>query len=150
MKNIPSHKRLRLASWIVLAAGLIAAAAIFIFTSPEVADPFGDPSLSKRYVHDLEVYGGRANVLQDELVRWFYGLWQGRDLAGTIACITGFTFLVMRLIVSPFHLNTPTTPDSQSSTQSECASNPVADSNSPPPPTDQKISVLEERKVDPL
>jgi hypothetical protein len=117
MKKIPSHKRLRLASWVVLAAGLIAAAAIYIFTPPEIADSFGDPSLSKRYVHDLEVYGGRANVLQDELLRWFEGLWKGRELAGTILYITGFIFLVLRFIGSPFRLNSPTTPERHDSSQ---------------------------------
>jgi len=129
MKEIPSYKRLRLSSWIILTTGLIAAILVYIFTPPGVSDSLNDPSLSKRYVHDLEVYGGRANVLQDELVRWFDGLWQGRELASTIAYITGFTFLVMRFIVNPFRLNTPTTPGSQGSTQAESASDPVTGSN---------------------
>jgi hypothetical protein len=107
MKNKILQKRLSLSSWIILAAGLIVAAMIFIFTSPEAVDNLANPLLSKKYLHDLEVYGGRANVIQDEFLRWFEGLWLGRQLAGTIAFITGFVFLIIRLILSPFRLNTP-------------------------------------------
>jgi hypothetical protein len=35
----------------------------------------------------LELYGGKANVLADELRRWFIGLWHGKSLALTLACI---------------------------------------------------------------
>jgi hypothetical protein len=45
---------------------------------------------SKMYIHDLEVYGGKANVLADEFRRWFDSLWQGKSLASTVACITIF------------------------------------------------------------
>jgi hypothetical protein len=43
---------------------------------------------SKKYVHDLELYGGKAAVLADEFMRWFAGLWHGKSLAFTLACIT--------------------------------------------------------------
>jgi hypothetical protein len=46
------------------------------------------PEDSKRYLHDLEQYGGKANVLADEFRRWLVGLWQGKSLAFTIACIS--------------------------------------------------------------
>jgi hypothetical protein len=107
MNNKIIQKRLRLSSWIILTAGLIAAAAIFILTPPEAKENIDNPLLSKKYVHDLEVYGGRANVIQDEFVRWFEGLWQGRQLAGAIVFLTGFVFLIIRFILSPFRLNTP-------------------------------------------
>jgi hypothetical protein len=48
------------------------------------------PEDSKRYIHDLELYGGKANVLANDFMRWFVGLWHGRSLAFTIACITMF------------------------------------------------------------
>ena len=48
------------------------------------------PEDSKRYLRDLELYGGKANVLMDELRRGFVGLWHGKSLAFTIACITIF------------------------------------------------------------
>jgi hypothetical protein len=119
MNNETLQKRIILSSWIILAAGLIAAAAIFILTPPEAMDKVTDPLLSKKYVHDLEVYGGRANVIQDEFLRWFEGLWQGKQLGVTIASITGFLFLALRFLVSPFRLNKPTMSDKPLQTESE-------------------------------
>ena len=46
------------------------------------------PEDSKKYLRDLELYGGKANVLLDEFRRWFIGLWRGKSLAFTVACIT--------------------------------------------------------------
>jgi hypothetical protein len=45
------------------------------------------PGESKKYLRDMELYGGKANVIADELRRWFVGLWQGKSLAYTVACI---------------------------------------------------------------
>ncbi len=46
------------------------------------------PEDSKQYLRGLELYGGTANVLADEFRRWFAGLWHGKSLAFTVACIT--------------------------------------------------------------
>ncbi len=46
------------------------------------------PEDSKKYLRDMEMYGGKANVLADELRRWFGGLWHGKSLAYTIACMS--------------------------------------------------------------
>jgi hypothetical protein len=51
------------------------------------------PEDSKKYLRDMELYGGKANVLMDEFRRWFVGLWQGKSLAFTIAGITIFISL---------------------------------------------------------
>lgn len=51
------------------------------------------PEDSKKYRHDLELYGGKANVLADEFISWFDGLWRGKSLAFTIVCITIFVSL---------------------------------------------------------
>lgn len=48
---------------------------------------------SKKYVHDLELYGGKSAVLADDFMRWFAGLWHGKSLAFTVACITIFISL---------------------------------------------------------
>jgi hypothetical protein len=53
---------------------------------------------SKRYIHDLEVYGGKAAILADEFNRWFYGLWHGKALAFTIASLTVFFSLVVFVV----------------------------------------------------
>ena len=48
------------------------------------------PEDSKKYLRDMELYGGKANVLVDEFNRWFIGLWHGESLAYTVGCITIF------------------------------------------------------------
>src|SRR5664280_1146775 len=45
------------------------------------------PEDSKRFLRDLELYGGKTGVLLYEFRRWFVGLWYGESLAYTIACI---------------------------------------------------------------
>jgi hypothetical protein len=47
----------------------------------------------KKYVHDLQLYGGQSAVLADRFMRWFDGLWQGKQLAYTVAWITFFISL---------------------------------------------------------
>lgn len=46
------------------------------------------PEDSKIYRHNLEVYGGKLNVMMDDFRRWFVGLWHGKSLAFMIACAT--------------------------------------------------------------
>ena len=87
---------------VVLLVGLISAFVIYIMAERRVADAVGydfidgqaygiSPESSKRYVHDLEVYGGKAAVMADAFNRWFSGLWQGTSLAYTIAFIAAIT-----------------------------------------------------------
>jgi hypothetical protein len=87
--------RLYLIAAIILLAGLGSSALIFLTAGggPAGESAGGDiylvrPEDSKMYRHDLEVYGGKANVLMDEFMRWFAGLWHGKQLALTITCIT--------------------------------------------------------------
>lgn len=49
------------------------------------------PEQSKRFLHDLQLYGGKANVFFYEITTWFEDLWQGRSLAFIIA---GFSVAV--------------------------------------------------------
>jgi hypothetical protein len=55
---------------------------------------------SKKYMHDLQLYGGKAAVLADDINRCFNGLWHGTALAYTLACLTvmvsGGIFLAAR------------------------------------------------------
>ena len=53
---------------------------------------------SKKYMHDLQLYGGSAAVLADEFMHWFAGLWHGESLAFTVACITIFVSLAIFLV----------------------------------------------------
>lgn len=43
------------------------------------------PQDSKMYIHNLELYGGKLNVIMDDFRRWFLGLWHGKSLAFIIA-----------------------------------------------------------------
>lgn len=50
---------------------------------------------SKVYRRELEVYGGKLSVVLDDLGRWFAALWQGENLALTIAVISAVTALLL-------------------------------------------------------
>ena len=76
-------------------------AAIIIFFTAGVApqNPLGyEPLETKKYIHDLELYGGKANVIGEEFREWFLGLWYGKNLAYTVAVITILTVLTLRFI----------------------------------------------------
>jgi hypothetical protein len=60
------------------------------------------PEDSKKYIHDLTLYGGKAAVIADEFNRWFIGLWHGKSLAFTVACIT--IFISLGFLFVAYHL----------------------------------------------
>jgi len=73
----------------ILILGLGSAILIYLFAEPAPGSPLGyEPEESKRYVHDMLLYGGKANLLASEFIQWFDGLWHGKRLAFTLACIT--------------------------------------------------------------
>jgi hypothetical protein len=95
-KNVQPRTRLNLIALAVLLAGLGSAALICQRagnTAPEVLgyeEVNGKlypilPEDSKSYQRNMELYGGKANVLLDRFRRWFAGLWQGKSLARIIA-----------------------------------------------------------------
>ncbi len=98
-KILPRRTRLNLISAIILVIGLGGAALIYHRAANlpggasgyETADGTILPMMpedSKMYRHNLEVYGGKMNVMMDDFRRWFVGLWQGKSLALIIACTT--------------------------------------------------------------
>lgn len=98
-KILPLHTCLNLISAVILLGGL--GSAILIYRTAENM-PYGAlgyetgggsvypimPDDSKKYQRDLELYGGKANMLMDELRRGFAGLWHGKSLAFTMACLS--------------------------------------------------------------
>ncbi len=101
------NTRRNLITAIILVVGLGSAVWIYMTAgTPVDGVSVNDPEYSKTYMHDLELYGGKANVLACEFSRWFGGLWHGQSLAFTVACITilislGFFFVAGQL---PFDL----------------------------------------------
>jgi hypothetical protein len=90
--------RLYLVTTIILLVGLGSAILIYLTAENDSGSVVGYeavggymypimPQDSKRYIHDLELYGGKANVIANDFMRWLVGLWHGKSLAFTIACI---------------------------------------------------------------
>ena len=92
------HTYLYLVSVIILLAGFGSAVWIYQSAEDDSSNDLGyeivggyvysaTPSNTKKYAHDLELYGGKAAVLADHFSRWWSGLWHGKSLAFTVACI---------------------------------------------------------------
>jgi hypothetical protein len=98
---LSSEERLRIATIAILTLGFAAAIVIFLIAQEPGETPYGyDALATKKYVHDLEVYGGRANVIAAQFSEWFDSLWHGRQLAFTVAALTVLTVLVYRFIAT--------------------------------------------------
>jgi hypothetical protein len=106
------HTRRYLITAIILLVGLGSAILIYLTAEHDSDSVLGyetaggyvypiKPEDSKMYIHDLELYGGKANVLANELMRWFAGLWHGKSLAFTVACSTIFISLGFFLFADP-------------------------------------------------
>jgi hypothetical protein len=92
----------------LLGIGFGSALAIYLIARPDSDDPLlGDPLMTKRYVHDLGVIGGKSNVMIAEFIDWFESLWHGQTLAGTVAVLTVFATLVFRFVALRPHLFAP-------------------------------------------
>jgi ABC-type phosphate/phosphonate transport system permease subunit len=78
----------------ILFAGAVSATVIYLraVETPPVPMEFSAKT-SKQYRHDLEVFGGTANVLAVQFMDWFKGLWQGKSLAYTILVIAAVAAL---------------------------------------------------------
>ncbi len=93
--------RLYLISGLILLVGLGSAILIYL-TADNTSDSDFRLEDSKMYMHDLELYGGKANVMANEMRNWFDGLWHGKSLAFTVAFIAvslslGFFFAARHL-----------------------------------------------------
>ena len=97
-KETTPEERLRRATAAILILGFAAAIIIYFTASPVPENPLGyDPLQNKAYRHELEVFGGRANVLAAEFRDWFAGLWHGKTLAYTVAVLTALAAYGFRL-----------------------------------------------------
>src|SRR5438552_6427779 len=96
---LPFHlapRHLRWLSYGIFLLGLGMAIVLYVTASPPPHDPLGyDPFVSKKYLHELELYGGKVNILAVALHQWLARLWRGKPLAYIIA---GLTILVASLL----------------------------------------------------
>ena len=107
----PQH-RLRLIAVLILVAGLAGSVLIYL-TAENVSDTgLGyEVEESKQYMHDLELYGGKVNVLAVEFMKWFNGLWHGTTLAFTVGIIT--ILISLALFFVAHHMTTDSKSDSR-------------------------------------
>ena len=101
---------LRWLSYAIVLIGIGSAAFLYATASPPPQHPLGyDPFASKKYVRDLERYGGKINVLAVEFRQWFARLWRGTHLAYTIALLTVLLASLLRRMGShaAAHRDTP-------------------------------------------
>ena len=98
-KNLNRTIRLNLISAIILLVGLSLAVSIYLRAGDDSYGVLGyeggdgsvypiNPEDSKQYLRDLELYGGKANVLADQFRRWFGSLWHDKSLAFLVAGTT--------------------------------------------------------------
>ena len=97
--NEELRTRLYIASLAVLLVGLCVAVLIYATAEESTPDAIAfvvvdglkypiEPNQSKRYIRDLERFGGKASVVFDEFDRWLAGLWRGRKLGLTIGVLS--------------------------------------------------------------
>jgi hypothetical protein len=102
--------RIRAVTRAILVLGFVAAVVIYLTAQPPPANPLGyDPLDTKRYLHDLELYGGKANVLAAEFRDWFDSLWHGKPLAFTVAALSLIAAFAFKFFATPL----PPAPDAE-------------------------------------
>lgn len=103
------RQRLYLYSLAILIGGVCSGTAIYFLYEdlPDDGDGYvivdgqkfpGGFYQSKPYQRDLERYGGKANVIFDEINRWFASLWHGKRLGMTLGWISVIASLVLFLL----------------------------------------------------
>ena len=86
---------------LLLLIGFGSALVIYLTARPVTLDPLlGDPLTNKKFVHELRVIGGKGNVMAAQFIDWFAGLWQGENLAGTVAVLTVAVTLAFRFVAA--------------------------------------------------
>jgi hypothetical protein len=94
-------RQIRKIALMILALGLGSAIAIYFTIGPPQPNPLGfDPTDTKKYLREMEVYGGQANVFAAEIQEWFSGLWHGKTLAFTVATLTALLAAAIGFVAS--------------------------------------------------
>jgi len=102
----PATARARLVSRVILAAGLAAAVVIYVVNGRAPGASGFELEESKKYLRDVEVVGGKANLLATQLRHWFSGLWHGRSLAFTVAVLSVLAASAYEFLATPLPAHT--------------------------------------------
>ncbi|HTN51263.1 MAG TPA: hypothetical protein VML50_02575 [Anaeromyxobacter sp.] len=83
----------------ILAVGWSVAVAVYLAAAPAAQNDLVDEwEGSRRYQREVEVIGGKAVLFASEADRWLASLWQGRNLAYTIAVLAALAALGHHLL----------------------------------------------------
>jgi hypothetical protein len=94
--------RLRAGTLAILVIGFASAVVIYLTAQPPPGNPLGyNPEDTKKYVRDMELYGGKANMIAYEFRQWLASLWHGKRLAFTVAVITVIVACVFAFLAAP-------------------------------------------------
>ena len=103
--NDQLKKRLNASALAILALGLSVALLVYLVVDEAPPDAVGyvlaadgtsypvAPNQSKKYIRDLERFGGKSAVIFDEIDRWFGALWHGKALGVTLAWLSALVAL---------------------------------------------------------
>jgi hypothetical protein len=85
----PRLDRIRAVTAGIVTAGILLALVLYRAAQNAAPAPFDlEPTDSKAYLRQVEMMGGKANVLASSMRLWFTGLWQGTHLAFTVFWIS--------------------------------------------------------------
>jgi hypothetical protein len=82
-------KHLRVVALLILIIGGGSAGSLYLTAEPTPVNSFEyDRFTSKKYVRELERFGGKFAVVTAELSQWLAGLWHGKALAVTVGILS--------------------------------------------------------------
>ena len=83
----PSKTRRRIVSAILM-IGFGIAAGIYLNAGEMQENPFAEYEQSKRFSHEVQRVGGKMALVATDLSTWFSSLWEGQQLAWSVASCT--------------------------------------------------------------
>jgi hypothetical protein len=86
----------------ILATGFAGAVLIYFTAPAPAANALGyEFRDSKSYLRNMEMFGGKANLLSAEFREWLAGMFQGQSLAYTVAFLSVVLALGVWLFATP-------------------------------------------------
>jgi hypothetical protein len=99
-KSRDAEARVRFVKRAILLVGFASAVVIFFVNAAPGTSGY-ELEDSKKYLRDVEVVGGQANLVATDFRHWLDGLWHGRTLAFTVAVLTVLLALAWDFFATP-------------------------------------------------